>query len=266
MTRAGESQLGRAYRRIYEILCGKHPNLRLWHFQFLDAFYLYRSLRRHLSELGGRVLDVGCGEQPYRNWLGRVDEYIGIDIAPGPRVDHVIDKNSVWPIPDQSIDLVLCTQVLEHVDDLNHTLNEIRRVLRTGGKAVISVPFIYNEHGAPGDFRRFSAYGAEALFPDWTALLIDRQGGIGSTLMILLLNWIESLLNKRFVTRLLKAILLPIWIMVSFLCNVFGLLLDILDGTSAFYNNVLVIFEKKDPILSQQDNDNCCRKKLGHSK
>ena len=151
-------------------------------------------------------------------------------------------------MPDASIDVVLCTQVLEHVEDLEHTLLQIERVLRTGGRAIISVPFIYNEHGAPDDFRRFSVHGAERLFPEWTPLTLERHGGIGSTLAILLLNWIDGALNQRFVTRLLKAILLPVWIGVSLLCNALGLLLDRLDGTGAFYNSLLVVFEKKESL------------------
>lgn len=53
MAQNSESALGRGYRRVYEGLCGKHPRLRPWHFQYLDAVYLYRSLKRLLPNTSG---------------------------------------------------------------------------------------------------------------------------------------------------------------------------------------------------------------------
>lgn len=85
-----ESALGYIYRRIYDGICGHHPNLRPWHFQWLGVFYLYRQLQRILPEMGGKVLDVGCGGKPYRSWFGQVSEYIGLDVSPGPAVDVLV--------------------------------------------------------------------------------------------------------------------------------------------------------------------------------
>ena len=73
-----ESRFGRTYRIIYDKLCGRYPNLRPWHFQWLDAYYLSRNLKRLLPTLGGRVLDAGCGSKPYREWFGPVTEYVGL--------------------------------------------------------------------------------------------------------------------------------------------------------------------------------------------
>lgn len=245
MDRGNESALAHAYRRVYEGLCGKHPRLRPWHFQYLDAFYLYRSLRRLLPGTSGdTVLDVGCGDAPYRAWFGRPLRHIGIDTRPGDAIDHVIDGTSQWPLENESVDIVLCTQVLEHVEDLPLVLHETARVLRGGGTLIASFPFIYNEHGAPNDYRRFSAHAARLLLPGWRILALERQGGIGSTLAILWLNWCEATMNRFFATRLLKAPLLPFWILGSLLVNLLGLLLDRLDGSGRFYNNVLVVYEK----------------------
>ena len=244
MSESHESRLGRLYRVLYDGLCGRHPNLFPWHFQFLDCYYLYRSLRKHLAACSGVILDVGCGEKPYQDWFGKVDRYIGIDTYAGAKVDFVIDGRTAWPLPDESVDVVVCTQVLEHVEDLAMTLGEIRRVLRPGGTAVLSFPFIFNEHGAPYDFRRFSAYGAERLFPDWRLVCLERQGGIGSTLIILLFNYIETAMNQYKITRLLKGAILPLWMGIALLGNLLGLLGDRLDGTGNFYNNILAVYSK----------------------
>ena len=240
----GESKLGRAYRRIYQGFCGRHPYLLPWHFQYLDAFYLNRSLRQLLPTLTGRVLDAGCGGKPYRNWFGSVTEYVGLDVMPGPSVDVVVQSNEQWPLPNEYFDVVLSSQVLEHVEHLELTLAEMNRVLKRGGVMILSFPFIYNEHGAPWDFQRFTAYRAQKLFPSFEILRLERHGGIGSTLTILWLNWIEQSLNQNFITRLLKALFLPLWITVSLIMNLMGLAFDRIDRTGAFYNNLLIVIKK----------------------
>ena len=241
------SALGRAYHRVYEGLCGHHPSVRPWHFQWLDTFYLYRDLRRWLGRLEGRVLDAGCGDKPYRAWFGGgVTSYVGLDVVPGPAVDIVVAPDERWPVPDSDVDVLLSSQVLEHVANLPHTLAEMRRVVRPGGTLVLSFPFIYNEHGAPFDYQRFTAHRAVRLFEGFEVLEVRRQGGIGSTLAILALNWLEESSNRRRVLRFAKALLMPLWVVVCLGMNMAGWLVDRLDRSGAYYSNILVVFRKPD--------------------
>lgn len=246
-----ESRLGSLYRRLYDCLCGKHPNLRPWHFQWLDTRELYKTLRPLLLSVQGgaqrRVLDVGCGEKPYRNWFGSVAEYVGADVVPGANVDIVIHPRESWPLPSDHFHVILCTQVLEHVEDLTHTCSEIQRVLKPGGILIVSFPFLYNEHGAPWDFRRFTVYSAQHLFPLLRLESVYRQGGIGSTVIILTLNWLENTLNLTFFLRLIKGLMLPVYLLVAVFGNFVGLMWDRLDRTQAFYSNILTILRKELP-------------------
>lgn len=241
----GESRLGLLYRRAYDTLCGRHPNLWPWHFQWLDGVYLYRGLRKFLPRLGGRILDIGCGSKPYRDWFGSVTEYVGLDVVPGKEVDVLVRSDERWPYPDGYFDVLLSSQVLEHVEHLDFTLSEMFRVLKSNGVMVLSFPFIYNEHGIPWDFQRFTAYRAQRLFDDVDILHLERQGGIGSTLGLLFLNWIEASFNKNFATRLLKGMILPFWIFFSSIVNMFGYTLDKIDHTKGFYFNLLMIVRKR---------------------
>lgn len=46
--------------------------------------------------------------------------------------------------------------------------------------AILTFPFLYNEHGTPSDCRRFTAYQVDKPFPDCKVLYLEKQGGIGS--------------------------------------------------------------------------------------
>ena len=142
-------------------------------------------------------------------------------------------------------DLVICTQVLEHVDNLEVTLGEIRRVLKSDGEAVIMVPFIYNAHGLPNDYRRYTMQGAIRLMSGFNVVKCHGQGGIGSTLAILLLNWIGVQKATSYIGRVIFTCLLPLWIPFCLLINTIARILDMLDTTSMFYNNVCLVVRKK---------------------
>ena len=241
--------IGVAADRAYATLCGSHPYLRPWHFQWLPTKDLYADLRRVLPGLEGRVLDVGCGDKPYERWFAKARGYVGVDVSPGARVDHVIERAVPWPFPDESFDVVLCTQVLEHVSDLAHVLHELDRVLRPGGTLVVTVPFAYNEHGVPHDYRRFTAWEVRRMFGErFEVLELKRQGGVGSTVGALCLNWVESAAARHRGLRLAKTLLLPAWIPVCALVNLAGALLDALDRTDAYYGNVLLQARKRTAI------------------
>lgn len=237
-----ESLLGGLYRRLYDWLCGKHPRLRPWHFQWLDTAYLLRRLGGYLPTLSGRVLDVGCGDMPYRHFFRQTTGYTGIDVVAGG-ADIVVAPESVWPLANDSFDIVFATQVVEHVENLPHTLGEMLRVCKPGGRIVLSFPFLYNEHGGPFDFQRFTVHGAARLMP-CEVEFIETQGGYGSTMVIVTLNWINDMFNLNIVTRLCKAILLPVWAPLCLIMNGLGLLLDCLDRTGKYYNNVFVVFRR----------------------
>lgn len=233
-----------SYYRFYDFVCGVHPDERPWHYQWLPGNCLYRDLRDILPELDGRILDVGCGKKPYRKWCTKASEYVGIDLDP-EFSDFNITPGEPWPLDDSSFDFVLCTQVLEHADNIDLVLDEILRVLRCQGRLILSVPFIYNEHGAPHDFRRFSASGITALLQSrFRVMETRRQGRIGTTCASLILNWIEIASNHAFPARLLKGLLFPVWLLFCLGVNVLALLVDSCDPTQAFYQNVLVIAEK----------------------
>lgn len=128
---------------------------------------LWRGLREFFPRLDRRVLDVGCGRQPYRPYLPATADYVGMEIdTPRTRRDfqaEVYYDGKSFPFPDGSFDAVLCSQVFEHVFTPGEFLAEINRVLRPGGLLLLTVPFVWDEHEQPHDFARYSSFGLQAL-------------------------------------------------------------------------------------------------------
>lgn len=236
------------YYDVYDRLCGRPPRIYPWHFQWLATRYLYCDLKEVLPNLYGRVLDVGSRDKPYAIWLDarKVVQHMGLDIFPGPNVDVVVTPGVPWPLETASFDAILCTQVLEHVENLEHVLSEMHRVLKPGGAFLASIPFAFNEHGGPHDYRRLSVNGARCLLEkDYEIQSLKAQGGIGSTLATFWLNWINQAMTAHKVTRFARALLLPAWFLLSLITNTVGLILDWIDHTKAFYGNTFVIAKKR---------------------
>lgn len=108
-----------------------------------------------------RVLDAGAGKAPYRALFKHVT-YETADFAQLPNkkytpLDHVCDLTAI-PVPDATYDLVLCTQVMEHLPEPLAVLREFHRILKPGGKAFLSAPLFYAEHEVPYDFHRYTQF------------------------------------------------------------------------------------------------------------
>jgi hypothetical protein len=103
---------------------------------------------------------------------------------------------------------------------------------------------MFQEHSPPFDLRRISAFGAGRLFPGLETIRLERLGGVGSTLGVFILNWIDMSLSRTYLGKAALAVLLPVWIAFSFLVNIAGRLLDRVDRTDAFYTNVLIVARK----------------------
>lgn len=125
---------------------------------------MWRELTTALGSLEGRVLDVGCGHKPYRSLCGAmVSEYVGVDREGGDAdADHRAEAHAL-PFSDGSFDAVVSFQVLEHVADPGACVREMARVLRPGGRVVLTAPGVWPLHEAPHDYWRFTRHGMRAL-------------------------------------------------------------------------------------------------------
>jgi SAM-dependent methyltransferase len=127
---------------------------------YLHMRPLWLALEAALASCRGRVLDIGCGLQPYRALLDASGtQYVGVDRAHAHSNPTVIGSLDALPFRAESFDVVLCTQVLEHVPEPERALAEAVRVLRIGGRLILTVPGVWPTHEAPYDFWRFTRHG-----------------------------------------------------------------------------------------------------------
>ncbi len=120
------------------------------------------------SVKGGRLLDFGCGSKPYK-FLFKVDKYIGIDYENEghPHDEEQIDvfyDGGKLPFKDAEFDYVLCTEVFEHLFDLDDKLVEFNRVLKDNGLMFVTCPFVWNEHEIPYDYARYTSFALNDKF------------------------------------------------------------------------------------------------------
>jgi SAM-dependent methyltransferase len=197
--------------------------------------------RRHFH---GSLIDIGCGTSPYKEALAPlVARYVGVDHDP-QRAAHaagnIVATAYEIPVADESFDCALSTSVLEHLEEPEVALRECHRVLKAGGVAIYSVPFIWHLHEEPRDFFRFSRYGLQHLFAKagFEVLELEAICGFWGTFgQLLVYNlWRLNLGPLRWF-RILSA--------VGLLVQGCALLLDRLDRTEQWTSLYVVAARKR---------------------
>lgn len=153
---------------------------RLW----LDA-----SLNAFANEMRGVVLDLGGKRENKRGTFQPPEEqarawwYLNLDLSTNPNIFADVTR---VPLMAQSVDSILCTEVLEHLPNPQACVDEIHRLLSTGGVALASVPFFYPVHADPYDFQRFTEDGLRQLFRKFNSVEVHRMGGYAGVLGLML--------------------------------------------------------------------------------
>jgi SAM-dependent methyltransferase len=147
---------------------------------FLDEEIAALGTRRPL-----RVLDLGCGSRPYETVLEAHSlSSVGLDVQRGPGIDVVASADHL-PFGSGTYDVVLATEVIEHTSDVRVSAGEICRVLRPGGIALLSWPFMHPLHELPRDYSRPTEFQVERAFWDAGGRIerLVRRGSIGALLL-----------------------------------------------------------------------------------
>lgn len=219
---------------------------------YLNHKQLHKSILKSLPYISGVCTDIGSGHSIYKKFIfPYVDEYISVDKE---SIHQHMFKTSQetfinadikdLPFSNDSIDTVILTQVLEHIDDPFLAMNEIQRIMKKNGILLLSVPFIYQAHATPYDYFRFSEYTLRKLLSDYNYEIIEfhYQGYFGTAIISIINGFIWTLSSKNKFFR--NIILLPFLLLIFSINNIFGLLLDKIK-LKEFTPNFFIIAKKK---------------------
>jgi SAM-dependent methyltransferase len=178
-------QVSEAFKPI-PVRCGEGRLSRLAFVsrQVLDLQLLtcVRFLKPNLRRLEGSLLDVGCGERPFRCFIPSGVRYVGLDVpgsaafGMGRQPDVVLFDGLTIPFPDNSWDNILCTEVLEHAPEPEGLVREMLRVLRPGGTLLLTVPFAARVHHVPHDYRRFTRFCLQRMLAGCDTVEVIERG------------------------------------------------------------------------------------------
>lgn len=156
----------------------------------VDSFY-----QSHIQEWNKNLIciDVG-GKRKKKKGVFQLEQYINdpiyVNIDSSVEPNYVCDARKM-PFENNYADIVICSELLEHIDGVDDVLAEIYRVLKPGGKAYICVPFSMHIHAAPNDYCRYtdSFWKNHLQMHHFEVLEFTSQGGYWAT---------KLNMNKRF--------------------------------------------------------------------
>lgn len=130
---------------------------------------------------GSEIVELGCGNRPYQPMVEALGaRYVGADLAGNAHADVIIEDSGHVPVADGTFDAVLSTQVLEHVPDPVAYLAEARRLLKPGGKLILSTHGVWVYHPSPGDYWRWTGAGLRKLLEDQQFEILQFSGVLGT--------------------------------------------------------------------------------------
>lgn len=181
-------------------------NLPLWDTYFYSSTLLKTKIENAVPKILDKnkrykILDYGCGVKPYEYVFENYkSEYKGVDVGKNPHADFEIKPDEKLPFNDMEFDLVLSSQVLEHVENTELYLSECHRVLKPGGILILSTHGTWQFHSAPIDVQRWTSYGLKKLIERYGFEIRDFIPALGQLALTsqLRLTFYHSFVNEVF--------------------------------------------------------------------
>ena len=165
---------------------------------------LYEFLRKQFDLIpdGSRVLSVGSGGEV--NGLleerarGRSIAIVQLDIDPD-RAPDVVGDICTCPLNAAEFDVVVISEVLEHVHSPHFAMDNIRNALRPGGCLILTTPFAFPIHEAPHDYYRYTRYGLAFLLREFREVVITERNSYFEAIDVLWLRLAQAESNRAAV-------------------------------------------------------------------
>lgn len=108
------------------------------------------------------ILDIGAGTSPFSALFEPFTTF-KVDFEPYRGIDFLTDLNKPLPVANSSFDIVIMSNLLEHIPEPLILLKECHRILKPDGKLIMTVPFLIKVHQAPYDFLRYTEFMLKRL-------------------------------------------------------------------------------------------------------
>ncbi|OGG00204.1 hypothetical protein A3D78_01050 [Candidatus Gottesmanbacteria bacterium RIFCSPHIGHO2_02_FULL_39_14] len=190
----------------------KRINPPFWQHDFFVLKRLYGLLKIIANYIppNSIIIDYGCGNAPYENLFNiRPNRYLKVDIGKNKIADIHIKEDMPLPLKNNFADVILSTQVLEHVNNVDLYLRECQRILKKKGSLILSTHGLWPFHPSPGDFQRFTAPGLKLLIKKYdfrTLKFFPILGPFASVTEYTLLLLANRLAGKNILGRLILAV------------------------------------------------------------
>lgn len=227
----------------------KEFNPDITHPLFLIRSELFRNISKFAPQLKGRMMDFGCGLKPYEE-LFSVDEYIGVDYQAEGETYHqekvdVFYNGKTLPFPDNHFDSIFSSEVFEHIFNLPEIMQELKRVLKPGGKILITCPFSFGEHEVPSDYARYTSFAVKHMFSSngFNIVAFEKTGGsIEAITQLRIVYWNLHILSIFKNIPVLRSVLrLIVFTTNNLAAIIFG---KILPRRQDLYLNNILLAEK----------------------
>lgn len=199
---------------------------------FPAKYYLLQDITTLVRKYSfkGSVIDIGCGEKPYKQYFRETENYTGIDYSdysknpefssekPDYFFKRSYSKDYLLPFKDHSFNHAVAFQVLEHHPSPETMIKEMVRITANEGFILLSFPFIWPLHEEPNDYYRFTEYLiADLLKKDNCEIVTTkRQGSLLSVISLLVNEGLISFSQHNLFTRLLSILLFPLFLTFSY--------------------------------------------------
>jgi len=128
-------------------------------------FKYYESLLADCDKEKDLVLDFGAGQSHFANLMKDFNT-VNADFYPYEPIDVVCDLTKPLPFQNNSFDVIIAANVFEHLPDTANVLRECFRILKTNGKIIGTIPFLFVSHQRPYDFVRYTDIMLKKLLDD----------------------------------------------------------------------------------------------------